>query len=121
MGESSLKDGKYRQFARAVAQFAVDPDWDTIALVDPSGHELLNSQRPFGEPLAVSVAGSEAFQRAVRTSARVFRVHIVTAARRTSYAAVCTGPPNQHDTRGALRDIVDISLAPLSSFVPGRA
>jgi signal transduction histidine kinase/ActR/RegA family two-component response regulator len=56
-------------YAQAVRIAAVEPDWGTIALVDPSGHELLNLQRPFDESLAVSVAGSEEFQRAARTGA----------------------------------------------------
>lgn len=70
---SQLDQGDLRGFyARAARIAAVEPDWETIALVDPSGHELLNLLRPFDEPLAVSVAGSEAFQRAVRTGGPAF-------------------------------------------------
>jgi signal transduction histidine kinase/ActR/RegA family two-component response regulator len=65
-----LDDGDLRAFyARATRVAAVAPEWDTVALVDLSGHERLNLRRPFDEPLAVSVAGWEAFQRAVRTGA----------------------------------------------------
>src|SRR5215207_11720349 len=70
---TQLDQGDLRGFyERASRIAAVERDWGTIALVDPSGHELLNLQRPFDEPLAVSVAGSEAFQRAVRTRASAF-------------------------------------------------
>jgi hypothetical protein len=70
---SQLDEGDLRGFyAQAARIAAVEPDWDTIALVDPSGRELLNVQRPFDEPLTASVAGSEAFQRAVRTGAPAF-------------------------------------------------
>ena len=59
-------------YARAMRVAAVEPDWGTIALVDWSGQERLNLQRPFDDSLAVSVAGLEAFQRAVRTGGAAF-------------------------------------------------
>ncbi|HJR02559.1 MAG TPA: PAS domain S-box protein [Methylomirabilota bacterium] len=40
--------------------------WLTVALVDPSGRQVLNLLRPLGSPLA-SVAGLEAVQRTLRT------------------------------------------------------
>jgi len=40
--------------------------WLTVALVDPSGRQLLNLLRPLGSPLP-SVAGLDAFQRTLRT------------------------------------------------------
>src|SRR4051794_5309521 len=70
---NQLDEGDLRRFYTQAARIAaVEPDWDTIALVDPSGRELLNLQRPFDEPVAASVAGLEAFQRAVRTRAPAF-------------------------------------------------
>jgi signal transduction histidine kinase/CheY-like chemotaxis protein len=70
---TQLDRGDLRGFYEGASRIkAVEPDWGTIALVDPSGGELLNLQRPFGESLAVSVAGSEAFQRAMRTGAPAF-------------------------------------------------
>jgi len=40
--------------------------WLTVALVDPSGRQVLNLLRPLGSPLP-SVAGLETFQRTLRT------------------------------------------------------
>ncbi|HXA94391.1 MAG TPA: cache domain-containing protein [Candidatus Dormibacteraeota bacterium] len=40
--------------------------WLTVALVDPSGQQMLNLLHPLGSPLP-SVAGLEAFQRTLRT------------------------------------------------------
>jgi PAS domain S-box-containing protein len=40
--------------------------WLTVALVDPSGQQMLNLLRPLGSPLP-SVAGLETFQRTLRT------------------------------------------------------
>ncbi len=42
------------------------PRWLTVALVDPSGQQLLNLLRPLGSPLP-SVAGLETFQRTMQT------------------------------------------------------
>jgi len=68
-----LDRGDLRGFyerARRVA--AAQPDWATVAVIDPAtGRELLNLLQPFGESPAPSEASTDAFRRALTTGAPV--------------------------------------------------
>lgn len=64
---SDLKSGDLGRFYEQ-ARRAKDAHqrWLTVALIDPSGRQLLNLLRPWGSPLA-GVADGELFQRTLRT------------------------------------------------------
>jgi PAS domain S-box-containing protein len=64
---SDLETGDLARFReQALRAKEARKDWLTVALIDPSGRQLLNLLRPPGTPLA-GVGSGELFQRTVRT------------------------------------------------------
>jgi signal transduction histidine kinase/ActR/RegA family two-component response regulator len=59
---------RYHQSMRRILE--TRPDWVTITLADPSGRQLLNARRPYGEALP-AVVDPPSLQRAVQTRAPV--------------------------------------------------
>jgi PAS domain S-box-containing protein len=52
---ASLEAGNLQSFHQRASRVAAEhPEWLTLTLLQPSGQQLLNTRRPFGEPLPVS-------------------------------------------------------------------